>query len=230
MRREANALYSMLRGELTDEILVRWTKPRLELSRSLGWMRFKAILVDELLAGFRRTLTESGGAAIELVPNAFPPPFSLVSGMDYSRAARHSTGISVKLYTMHWPMMLRFYGDVLQQSNPNINELLLVRALSAWFDIEDDKRFDRLSHYSYPEPQEAHPVGIEAQRRKIRTAQQSAGQIPVFALAHGYGPVPDYRNRLRVSFEASGGRVWINRYGYLSDEKLEVTKDVCRAS
>jgi len=230
MRREAGALYSTLHGGLTDEILTRWAKPRMDRFSSLGWTRFKAILVEELLAGFRHTLTEAGGAAKELLPNAFPPPFSAASGMDYSRAARHSAGISVKLYTMHWPMMLRFYGDALRQANPQINESLLVRALAAWFDTEDDKRFDRLSHYSYPEPGEAHPVGVEAQRRKIRTVQQSSGQVPIFALAHGYGPVPDYRNRLRVAYEASGARVWINRYGYLSDEKLEVTKDVCHAS
>jgi hypothetical protein len=46
--------------------------------------------------------------------------------------------------------------------------------------------------------------------------------VPVYALAHGYGPVDDFRKRLRVAFQASGHGVWINRYGYLSDEKMRV--------
>lgn len=229
MRREAGELYSLLHGGLTNELLMRWMKPRLDLFSSLEWTRLKAMLVDELLAGFRRTLTEAGGAGKELLPNAFPPPFSIASGMDYSRAARHSAAISVKLYTMHWPMMLRFYGDALREANPGVDERLLTRALAAWFDIADDGGFVQLFQYSYPEPHEAHPVGIEAQRRKLRSAQQSSGQVPIIALAHGYGPVQDYGNRLRVAYEAAGERVWINRYGYLSDEKLEVTKAVCRS-
>ena len=50
----------------------------------------------------------------------------------------------------------------------------------------------------------------------------------MMVLAHGYGPVADFEARLRVAWAASGGRVWINRYGYLGDPKLDAIGRVCR--
>ena len=57
--------------------------------------------------------------------------------------------------------------------------------------------------------------------RKIRQAQREAGDVPVHAFAHGYGPVGDVKARVKLAFEAAGGRLWINRYGYLSNAKLD---------
>jgi hypothetical protein len=85
-----------------------------------------------------------------------------------------------------------------------------------------------ISKCSYPEPDVPHPVSAAALARKIRQAQSMAGATPVNALAHGYGPVADFEARLRVAWESSGGNVWINRYAYLSDEKLAVIGRVCR--
>jgi hypothetical protein len=228
MRREALDLYRQLHGGLTDQLLSRWTKPRLDLFASLDWVKLKATLVDELLAGYREALTSAGGTSKQLLANAFPPPFSTASGIGRPGAARHADGLCVKLYTMHWPMMLRFYGDALREANPGVSERLLVRALASWFDISDGPGFDLLSDYRYPEPDEPHPAGLQAQRRKIVAAQRAAGATPVYALAHGYGPLEDYRRRLRAAFEAAGSRVWINRYGYLSDAKLSATGELAR--
>jgi hypothetical protein len=236
MRRELASLYRLLHGSLTNRHLAAWLDPdggRYELLRRLAdrpllleFLRFKALLVEELLAGFRKALTEAAGAGKELLPNAFPPPFALASGMDFARAARHAAGISVKLYTMHWPMMLRFYGEELRAANPGLSEALLVRALVRWFDIADDEGSPSLSDYSYPEPDQPHPVGLEAQARKIRQAQAAAGATPVYALAHAYGPPEDFRTRVRTAYQAAGRRLWVNRYGYLSDEKLEIIGEV----
>jgi hypothetical protein len=237
MRDEAGRLYRLLHGGLTDAHLAPWVEPdggRYGLLRGLAdrpglgeWLRFKAELVEELLAGCRRVLTEAGGAEKELMPNAFPPPFSLASGMDFARAARHSNHISVKLYGMHWALMVRFYGDVLRVANPGLSEDLLVRALVGWFDIADGEGRPRLEDYGYPGPDEPHPAGEQAQARKIVRAQAEAGSVPVYALAHGYGPADDFRHRLRVAWQASGGGVWINRYGYLGEEKLGIVREVC---
>lgn len=238
MQRQTAALYARLLGGLTDADLTPWTTPdggRHRLLRLLSGspgvldlLSFKAALVDELLAGFRDTLTKSAGERIELMPNAFPPPFTLASGMDFVRAGKHSSAISVKLYTMHWPMMLRFYGDALLAANPGTSPELLVRALVRWFDIADDDGLPRLEDYSYPETDAPHPVGLRAQTRKIAEAQAEAGEAPIYALAHGYGPVKDFRRRLKVAWESSPHGIWINRYGYLSDAKLAVIGEVCR--
>lgn len=227
MRGDAGAAYEHLHGRLKDRDLEALIERDGGLFGLLGVLRersalleltrFKAILVDELLSGFRKACGEK-----ELMPNAFPPPFTIASGFDFGRVGRHSSAMSVKLYTMHWPMMVRFYGDALRAANPGVKERLLVKALVRLMDIADDGGFERLDAYTYPEPETAHPVGLKAQERKIRQAQAAAGETPVIALAHGYGPAEDFRRRVGVAYEAAGRRVWVNRYGYLSDEKIGI--------
>jgi len=237
MRRQVGALYSLLHGKLRPRHLTPWLEPdggRYRLLRTLAaeaglldFVRFKAALVERLLAGFRQTLTEAAGPGMELMPNAFPPPFTLASGMDFTKAARHSAAISVKLYTMHWPMILRFYGDQILGANPGLSDRLLVRALVRWLDIADGEGLPRLADYSYPRPGQTHPVGVRAQVRKIRDAQQDAGSVPVYSLVHGYGPLDDFRKRLEIGWQASPHGIWVNRYGYLTDQKLETIGEVC---
>jgi hypothetical protein len=182
----------------------------------LDWLRFKGALVSEYAMRLRETIP----ARIALTFGTFPPPFSTVSGMQFSALARYASAIHCKLYTMHWPVIFRFYGDALMQANPGLNEELLVRALSQWLEIQDPPYSTRLADYRYPEPDEAHPVGVEAQIRKVREAQKAAGATPVFAFIHGYGPVSDFKQRLAAGRAASGHGVWVNRYGYLRNEKI----------
>ena len=47
------------------------------------------------------------------------------------------------------------------------------------------------------------------------------GQTKVIPLLHGYGPDDDFHRRVRVVAESQAEGVWVNRYGYLSDRKLE---------
>jgi hypothetical protein len=129
---------------------------------------------------------------------------------------------------MHWPVILRFYGEQLRKNNPGVSEALLVKALLLWFDIADADGPSSLAEYVYPEPGAPHPAGLRAQARKIVQAQNEAGLTPVYALAHGYGPPEDFRRRLDMAYRAARRRVWINRYGYLSDEKLAIIGQVCR--
>ena len=80
--------------------------------------------------------------------------------------------------------------------------------------------------YSYPPPDVPHPVGPSAQARKIRQAQRDAGDTLVYVLAHGYGPLEDFRKRLQVARNAGSHGYWVNRYAYLSDKKLSVVREV----
>lgn len=238
MRSAAAALYRRLHGELTDGDLricveagsLNEARQRLlpEAAGLKEWLGFKAGLVESLHAGFRQAMNEAGGQRMELRPNAFPPPWNILSGLDYARVSPYSSALSVKLYTMHWPMMLRFYGDRLHQANPGVSEPLLARALARLFDTGQEPPPTRLEDLRYPTPEEPHPVGAAAQRRKIAQAQLQAGSTPVCTLAHAYGPPADFRNRLRTAREASRHGFWINRYGHLSDEKLRIVGEVAR--
>ncbi len=237
----AAALYKRLHGGLTNYDLSKWTSAttrsvfsRHEVAMSsaeragIGQvLRFKATLVDEFLKNIRQTLDEAGGGKVTMAPSAFPPPWSYISGMDFARAAKHCDEISVKLYGMHWAMMLRFYGDQLRDANPGISTTLLTRALVRLLDIADDDGLPDLKDYRYPAPHEHHPVGQQAQIRKIQAAQSQAGETPIHVLAHGYGPADDFRKRIEVACAASPHGFWVNRYGYLSDEKLDIIGQVC---
>jgi len=226
MQQSVLELYNLLHGGLTNTHLERFL--HLDGGRNallsglidspgiLDWLRFKGALVSELAMRLRETIP----SRIALTFGTFPPPFSTVSGMQFSALAKYATAIHCKLYTMHWPVIFRFYGDALMKANPGLNEELLVKALSQWLEIQDPPFATRLADFRYPEPNEPHPVGIEAQLRKIREAQRAAGATPVFAFIHGYGPVSDFNQRLAAGRAASPHGVWVNRYGYLRNEKI----------
>ena len=66
--------------------------------------------------------------------------------------------------------------------------------------------------------------------KRARSPRRSATPAtPIYTLAHGYGPLDDFRRRLRVAHEASPHGLWINRYAYLTDRKLETIGEVARA-
>ncbi|MBW3595965.1 MAG: hypothetical protein KY475_01670 [Planctomycetes bacterium] len=232
MRRDAESLYCILHGELTDDALRRWLSSDAEREFLLmrlfadyrgvaALLHFKATLAEELVASFRRAMDEAGGRKKELSANAFPPPWSIVSGFDFARVSRHCASVAVKLYGMHWAMMLRLYGRQLLEANPNLSEPLLTRALVRLLDIADDEGLRNLDAYRYPSPDQPFPVGREPQLRKIRQAQAGAGATPVHTLVHAYGPLDDFGRRLALARQAGPHGFWVNRYGYLSDEKLD---------
>jgi hypothetical protein len=219
-------LYQTLHGGLTNAHLER--SLQLDSGRDallttlidhpgiLDWLRFKGALVGELAKRLRDAIPPR----IALTFGTFPPPFSTVSGMQFSALAQYATAIHCKLYTMHWPVIFRFYGDVLNKANPGLDEKLLVQALSHWLEIQDPPYSPKLADYRYPEPDEAHPVGANAQRNKILRAQVAAGNTPVYSFVHGYGPVEDFKKRLAIGRAASTHGIWVNRYGYLRNEKI----------
>jgi hypothetical protein len=223
MRNDTLRFYRLLHGGLTDAMLrdrsrhslLRWM---MEYPGLVDLLRFKALLSENLLRAFRAALPKEK----ELMPNAFPPPLSLLSGMDFARAGAFSSAISVKLYTMHWPMMLRFWGDQLQQANPKASSAAIASALEYWLELSGIPGTRRVQDYRYPEPDEPHPVSDPVMSDKIRAAQAAAGRTPIIALAHGYGSLADFGRRLKVAYDAAGRKVWINRYGYLSNAKLDL--------
>ncbi len=54
------------------------------------------------------------------------------------------------------------------------------------------------------------------------------GKAKVYALVHGYGPLDDFKRRLQLVADSPVDGVWINRYGYLSDEKLDAIREIWR--
>lgn len=189
------------------------------------WLRLKAALSTELIHQWRDALEEAGGSEKQLSVHAFMPPYTLLTGFDFTEASRCVHSISPKLYTMHWSQMVDFWGKRLLQ--PGVDEQLLTRSLVSLMDLDDPANAHSLSDYGYPEPDEPHPIPDEPQQRKIGQVLSAVdGRVPVWPLVHGYGPLDDFTRRFRVVANSEADGVWINRYGYLSDEKLAAIGDI----
>ena len=170
-----------------------------------------------LLAAVRRALDGVPGPRRLLEPQAFPPPFHRISGFPLGELDGIADRIGIKLYTMHWPMIARYWArDLAGDADPAALDALTA-AIAQRFELTDGLA-DGAS-LRYPDPHEAHPVGATAQRAKLATAQAAASGVPITAFVHSYGPLADVVSRHALAAEA-GTAMWVNRYGYLSDAKI----------
>jgi hypothetical protein len=182
----------------------------------------KRASVRRMLVAYRQALDAVAGRRRLLEPQVFPQPLSSWSGFAWEALHESCDAVGVKLYTMHWPMIARYWArDLIGRSDgPQADQL--TQALFQWMDLGEG---ENLSDLHYPPPERCHPVGDQAQVRKLRAAQLQAGETPVVAFVHSYGPASDFMHRFDLAAQTMGqagasGRLWVNRYGYLSDEKL----------
>jgi hypothetical protein len=180
-----------------------------------------------LLRTVRSALDAVPGPRRRLEPQAFPPPFPAISGFPLDGLAGVADAVGIKLYTMHWPMIARFWASQLAGDGDAGVVDATAAALAEAFGFTDG-RVDGAS-LRYPEPHERHPAGTRAQRDKLAAAQALAGDVPVVAFAHTYGPVDDVVARCVLAGSA-GRPLWLNRYGYLSDAKLRALAAALRES
>ena len=234
IRRGIADLYDQLQGGLTNEILrmaprsgvlnhIRTRFPQVD-----RWLTLKAALSVDCLRHWRQAITKYGGAGRELSANAFMPTYSSITGFDFSGAAAICDAVSPKLYTMHWSQMVTFWGEVLMRENPGLDENKLTDVLVHLTEIDDRDVERTLSDFGYPAPDEPHPIPDQPQRKKLEDVITAvAGKAAVTPLVHGYGPPSDFRRRLQIVADSAADGVWINRYGYLGEEKLQAIAEVC---
>lgn len=229
IREAVGRLYEILQGELTNSQLEALLADSFDLN-SLpqplkDWLRLKRELSCDLLADWRDILNQAD-RNLELSANAFMPNYTDVTGLDFSKAAEICDAVSPKLYTMHWSQMVEFWGQPIMEQNPRIDEALLVDVLCRLMGIhtssEANQRKFQLADYGYPKPDQPHPISSEVQSRKIAdVCERVKGKALVTPLVHGYGPSEDFNRRLELVAGSTADGVWINRYGYLSDAKLD---------
>ena len=63
-----------------------------------------------LLVAVRAALDAVPGPRRRLEPQAFPPPFHRISGFPMAKLAGIADAVGIKLYTMHWPMIARYWA------------------------------------------------------------------------------------------------------------------------
>lgn len=191
------------------------------------FLKLKVALSADCLSHWREILTEAGGVDLELSANAFMPRYSDVTGFDFAAAANVCDAISPKLYTMHWSQMINFWARPILEADTSLEESLIVECLARLMEIDDSPAGKTLTDFGYPAPDEPHPIDDPPQRRKIAEVIETvAGRCAVTPLVHGYGPPDDFRRRLQLVAESNADGVWINRYGYLGEAKLDAIADL----
>lgn len=219
IRSSVASLYTFLTEELDNNSLQRFLADPESFFKNWpdcqAWLKLKTSLVSNLLTRLKAAIGENK----VLFPSAFPPPWNYLSGFDYSEASRIVDAMSCKYYTMHWPMMLRNYADSMKEKNGPLSSSLLARCLAKGFNAYSPTP-GSIEQIEYPAPCKNHPVNHASLAQRQRQVEGWAGSTPVWPLAHAYGPVKDFQNRAGAVLAASKDKLWINRYAYLSDEKL----------
>jgi hypothetical protein len=185
----------------------------------------KRASVRQMLQAYRQALDAVPGHRRLLEPQVFPQPLSTWSGFAWECLPGVCDAVGLKLYTMHWPMIARYWARDLIGTSQGPAADHLTQALFEWMGMGQSPVPLPASRLVYPPPDVDHPVGEQAQVDKLHTARLQAGDTPVIAFAHSYGPEEDFMRRFRLAAAAvcapgGSGRVWVNRYGYLSERKL----------
>ena len=180
----------------------------------------RTTVVTEYGRFLRETVDEVSGGRAEVFLQCFPPPLNEATGFDIGAQSAHADRIGVKAYTMHWPMI---EADILGalRTRADFAPEVVARALSRILALSPDVPRDPAG-IRYPEPDEAHPAASADIAAKMRTARgRVAAGTKMCGITHGYGPVEDVMRRFDAVAQGADGAVEINRYGYLSDAKLE---------
>lgn len=186
--------------------------------------RLRRFLVADYAKFLREVVDEASGGAKKVALQGFPPPWNQLSGFDPAALEPHADALAIKFYTMHWPMMLQNYAQTIAASFPGQDDTIASGLMRLFFGQGTERN---LSDIRYPEMSEPHGVSADTVARKFAAAQHGAVK-PLIAVSHGYGPVEDVVSRFEGAWQASGGRVEINRYGYLSNAKIDAIAALVR--
>ena len=194
-------------------------------------LRFKALSARRALADLRATMDEAGHRDMTLGASGFAPPWCLITGMHYGLAGQVVQVTRAKLFTFHWPMIARWWSETLLAWNPALGPTAVLRAVVTALDLPapaNEHRRD-LAEYGMPRPDEFHPITPEALTRKLDQAVALAGEAaPCQAYLHGYRPAAEFAQHLQAAAASRATGVWVQRYGYLSDEKLALLREAWR--
>lgn len=188
----------------------------------------RTALVEDFATFLRSAVDEASGGTKRVFLQCFPPPLNIATGFDFARVGRHCDAVGVKAYTMHWPVIERNILSGLEKKTA-LAPRAIARTLSALLELSDDAQREP-SDIRYPGSTEPHPAPSAAITSKMCEARAAVpAGTRVVGLTHGYGPIDDVMRRFDAVAAGTSGAVHVNRYAYLSNEKLEAVGGRVRA-
>jgi len=224
---------------LTAEHLVRarraWHSPSALLAllaRYPGCLDLLAFKASSIVATYRRlraVMDESGGAEVGLIARGWPPPWNRLSGMAYGELAHVCSAVAPKLFTFDYSALPAWYGREVMAWNPLLPESDVLDTLVDWMNLPDDIVHRSLSDYHIPAPDELHPARMDAYVDRVaEVVDQVDGRTRVYPISHPYLPASQWREMVALVRESRADGMWVNMYGYLSDEKLGILSEEWR--
>lgn len=195
-------------------------------------LRFKAQSVVAFYASVQ-DLATGLGSTLEMGANGFAPPWNAVTGADFGALSSVLGAVRCKLFTFHWPMMTRWMGEWLVERSPQLSPRLVLDATKALYQVPTSPEEGRkgLEDYTMPGPDQPHPITMSALTAKLVEAKrQVAPSSRLEAYLHSYRPADELARVLDATAASGADGTWIQRYGYLSDRKMDVIRDAWLAS
>ncbi len=200
------------------------TQLRVEFAALDDHFRLRTHLVEKYAEFLKSCVDEASDGSKLIFLQGFPPPWHMLSGFDPKILRQHADELAVKFYTMHWPMIGANYV------RRACREFGLPQEVSAkyfrWNFMGQQSNFGSLDDLVYPEPDVSH--GIPSS--KIASAYRQFGDREAIGITHSYGPCDDVVLRCRALLDATGGNIEINRYAYLSEDKIDALASLISCS
>lgn len=236
--RDVTALWDWLHA-LTPQELERSRRSLRNLSELVellthypGWLQlleFKAKSVVGFYQQIRQFLDRLGMKEIALSARGWPPPWNRSSGMDYRALSEVCTAVTPKLFTFAYSALPRWYGQTLAAWNPGLSESETLDALVDWMNLPDDIEQRTFTVYHIPAPGEPNPAKVEAYRSRLdEVVDQVGGRARCYPFAHAYMPERQWKRMVAMIRDSRVDGMWVQMYGYLSDRKLEILKEMWR--
>ncbi len=195
----------------------------------VAWLNFKADSVALAIDDLRQTMAELGAG--HLIVSAAEPaaPWGRMSGAGYPEANRGLAAQRVKLYSGQWLMMAGWWANTLLTWNRGsaLTPDLAVRAAMSLFGIQFEEAPATLEPdmLTMPGAGESHNLTPESYTHRIETAiALRERQPPILPLLHAYRTAEEFARLLECIRPFAEHGMWVHRYGYLSDEKLDILR------
>ncbi|MCK5157328.1 MAG: hypothetical protein KAQ69_12940 [Spirochaetales bacterium] len=232
IRSEVNSFWKWLHSLTSDELkhslcIIRSPSRTLErLIHSPGWLQFLQFKAESVVAFYkqvRKQLNEMEMQELTLSARGGPPPWNRTSGMDYRNLSEICDTIMPKLFTFAYSALPRWFGQTIQAWNPGLSESDILDTVVEWMDLSDDIKQRTFSSYHIPGKDESNPVIIKDFNNRLEEViDQMRGNALCHPFAHAYMTDSEWRQMVAMLRDSSVDGMWIQMYGYLSDQKFKI--------
>ncbi len=185
-------------------------------------LALRRALVTDHARFLKDTVAEATGGRGRMFLQGFPPPLNELTGFDPVALSGVADQLGIKFYTMHWPLIEADYLSALK-ARTDFTPEDIASALARILRLAPPEVARDPARIHYPEPDEPHTAATCDIVTKMQAVQAAVPPgTRICGVTHSYGPTEDVLRRFDAVATGAKGAVQINRYGYMTDEKLSV--------